>query len=156
MTKKKTDKTAQKADKPDVNFQKLIEELVNQLEEAKSKEQRALADYQNLVRRTNEDRSRIARLASKGLIEDLLQPLSHLSMASDQLNDSGLNMVIDQLWQSLQANGLQKIEVLGEDFDINTMEATDKGKNGKKVVKIVKDGYLLNDEVIQHAKVILD
>jgi len=130
--------------------------LAEQLGDAKRREQLALADYQNLIRRTNEERGKIARLAARTFLEDLLQPLSHLSMASEQLNDAGLNMVVSQLWQALENNGLQKIDALGKEFDVSTMEATDTGKNGKKVVKIVRDGYLLNDEVIQHAKVILD
>lgn len=130
--------------------------LAEQLADAKRREQLALADYQNLIRRTNEARSKISRLAARTFVEDLLQPLSHLSMASEQLNDAGLNMVVSQLWQALENNGLQKIDALGKEFDVSTMEATDTGENGKKVIKIVRDGYLLNDEIIQHAKVILD
>ncbi len=127
-----------------------------ELVEAKRREQLALADYQNLVRRTNEERGRVARLAARNFVDGILQPLSHLTLASQQLNDAGLNMVITQLWQSLEENGLKKIEALGKDFDVNTMEAVEKGEHGKKVLKIVRDGYVLNDEVIQHAKVILD
>ena len=128
----------------------------NQLENAKRREQLALADYQNLIRRTNQERSKIARLAARNFVDDLLQPLSHLSMASEQLSDAGLNMVVTQLWQALENNGLKKIDAMGKAFDVETMEATDTGKNGKKVIKIVKNGYTLNNEVIQHSKVILD
>ncbi|GIK84323.1 MAG: protein GrpE [Patescibacteria group bacterium] len=131
-------------------------DLSNQLANAKRKEQLALADYQNLVRRTNEERSKVARLAARNFVEDLLQPLGHLTLASEQLKDAGLSMVVSQLWQALEQNGLKKIEALGKEFDVTTMEVADKGEQGQKVVKIVKDGYTLNDEVIQHAKVILD
>lgn len=137
----------------------LSEQLVatsNQLAEAKRREQLVLADYQNLVRRTNEERGRVARLAARNFVDGMLQPLSHLTLAGQQLNDAGLNMVIGQLWQSLEENGLKKIDALGQDFDVSTMEAVEKGEHGKKVLKIVRDGYVLNDEVIQHAKVILD
>ena len=137
----------------------LSEQLIatsNQLAEAKRREQLALADYQNLVRRTNEERGRVARLAARNFVDNMLQPLSHLTLAGQQLNDAGLNMVIGQLWQSLEENGLKKINALGKDFDVSTMEAVEKGEHGKKVLKIVRDGYVLNDEVIQHAKVILD
>lgn len=137
----------------------LSEQLVttsNQLVEAKRREQLALADYQNLVRRTNEERGRVARLAARNFVDGMLQPLSHLTLASQQLNDAGLTMVITQLWQSLEENGLKKIDALGKEFDVHTMEAVEKGEHGQKVLKIVRDGYVLNDEVIQHAKVILD
>jgi molecular chaperone GrpE (heat shock protein) len=137
----------------------LSEEILNltqQLQNAKHKEQLALADYQNLVRRTSQDRGRLAKLAARNFVDDLIQPLSHLSLASDQLNDAGLTMVISQLWQGLEQNGLKKIDSKGKDFDVNTMEATESGENGKKVVKVVSEGYTLNEEVVQHAKVILD
>ncbi len=53
-------------------------------------------------------------------------------------------------------NGLKRIDCLGKKFDIELMEVVDKGEKGSKVVEVVKEGYLLNDEVIQHAKVVLD
>lgn len=143
----------------DLKVQELSDQvtsLSDQLQNAKHKEQLALADYQNLVRRTTQERSRVARLAARNFVEDFLQPLGHLTLASEQLNDSGLTMVVTQLWQALEQNGLNKINATGQDFDVNTMEATESGDNGKKVVKVVKDGYTLNDEVIQHAKVVLD
>lgn len=135
---------------------KQVIDLSEQLKDAKHREQLALADYQNLIRRTNKERSRVARLAARNFIEDLIQPLGHLTLASEQLNDSGLNMVLTQLWQVLEQNGLKKIDAIGKNFDVESMEATESGKNGKKVIKVVSDGYTLNDEVIQHVKVVLD
>ena len=49
--------------------------LVSQLEEAKTKEQRALADYQNLVRRTKEERARTIKLAARDFVESLISQL---------------------------------------------------------------------------------
>lgn len=130
--------------------------LSQQLSDAKRREQVALADYQNLVRRTSEERSKVAKLAAKNFVEDLIQPLNHLSLASEQLNDAGLNMVITQLWQALEQNGLKKIDALGKPFDVTLMEASEIGEKGETVVKVISEGYTLNNEVIQHAKVILD
>lgn len=138
------------------NFAQQIEELSSKLEESKNKEQRALADYQNLVRRTNEERTKIFKLAAKDFVESLLQPLNHLSLASEQINNSGLNMVVNQLWEVLEENGLKRVESLGKKFDLETMEVVERGEKGEKVIEVVKEGYLLNNEVIQHAKVILD
>lgn len=155
----KKDTHSKKQNSPQSELEELraeIAQLSQDLESVRKREQLALADYQNLIRRTNEQKGKIAKLAAKTFVEDMLTPLSHLSLAAEQINDSGLNMVVTQLWQSLEANGLKKVEALGKEFDVNTMEATDSGENGTKVVKVVQDGYLLNDEVIQHAKVILD
>jgi len=135
------------------------EELINlskELEQAKDKEQRSLADYQNLVRRTKEEKFKIIKFATKDFVESLIQPLDHLSLAAGQINDAGLNMIVVQLWKVFKDNGLEKIDCMGKEFNVDIMEVIEKGEKGKKVVKVVKDGYFLNDEVVQHAKVILD
>jgi len=133
-----------------------LADLIDQLEKSKEKEQRALADYQNLVRRTAEERSRIIKFATKDFVESLIQPLANLSLASKQIDDVGLNMVISQLWQALENNGLKKIDCIGKKFDIKLMEVVERGEKGAKVVEVVKEWYLLNGEVIQHSKEILD
>lgn len=137
-----------------------LESLVRdkQLDEATdalAREQRALADYHNLVRRTQQERTQIAKLASGQLIEDLLEPLEHLSMASEQLADKGLSMVVGKLWQVLEEHGLKEIEALDQEFNLDTMEAVEKNGKGQKVTKVLKRGYTLNGKVIQHAKVII-
>jgi len=125
------------------------------LDQAKEKEQRMAADYQNLVRRTREERGQAARLAAQALVEDLVQPLEHLSLAARQISDPGLDMVKSQLWQALSRHGLEEINPLGQKFDLETMEAVDKQDNGDTVVSVIRSGFKLNGEIIQHAKVVL-
>lgn len=132
-----------------------IAELEAQLQQAKDRELRNLADYQNLVRRTQEERSKFIKMANRDFAEELLQPLDHLSLAAAQLNDNGLNMVVDQLWQVLRQQGLEEINVLGKQFDPATMEVVEKQGQGEVVTSVVKKGYTLNGEVIQFAKVIV-
>jgi len=138
----------------DEHAEKIIN-LEEQLKQAKSREQRALADYQNLIRRNQDERSKLVKYAAVSFIENILQPLEHLSMATEQVNDPGLNMVLQQLWLALEQNGLQEISALGKKFDVHTMEVVDKDGEGDVVIKIVKRGYMLNGEVIQHAKVVV-
>lgn len=132
-----------------------VDELQTQLIESLEREKRALADYQNLVKRSQEERLKSIRLANKGLIETLLSPLEHLSMAAEQLDDQGLNMVIRDFWQVLEEAGLEEIYPKGKKFDLEIMEAVDKEGDGEEVVKVVKRGYRLNGQVIQHAKVVV-
>jgi len=132
-----------------------VEELEQQLQQAQEKEKRSLADYQNLLRRTQEERLKSIKLANQTLLEELVQPLEHLEMAAGQLNDPGLNMVLGQLKKTLTDAGLAEIEVLGKEFDLNLMEVVEKQGEANKVVKVVRKGYSLNGVVIQHAKVVL-
>lgn len=136
-----------------------IAELEDQLQTAKETALRAQADYQNLLRRTREDQSNMVKLAAKSLVQDLLEPLQHLSMTAEQMNDKVLTMVVSQLMQSLKMNGVEELEVMGKPFDLKTMEVVDlvDGATEKDgvVVKIVKRGYTLNGIVLQHAKVVI-
>ena len=155
-----------KTDEPIIDPPKL-EELETQLaqaqEEARSaqeSERRAIADYQNLMRRTQDDRIKMVKLAGRSVIESLLQPFEHLHMATQQLKDQGLNMVYQQFQQALEQEGLEEIPVMGKEFDPHVMEVIDKQlvddpSQVDKVVKVTQRGFTLNGEVIQHAKVIL-
>lgn len=132
--------------------------LRTQLAEMTERERRLQADYQNLVRRTREEKLAHSKRATERLMTDLLDPLAHLSLASEQLNDPGLRMVIDQLWTTLGVHGLQQIEVLGKPFDVNIMEAVeavDPEAESAVVTSVVRPGFTLNGEILQHAKVVV-
>lgn len=133
---------------------KLREQLTDQLTVAQEREKRVLADYQNLVRRHQEERLKFVQMANLDLILALLQPLEHLKLAVEQLPDKGLVLAFDQLQRTFKEFGLEEIEVLGQPFDVNTMEVVE-GSQGKIVKQVVRQGYILNGSVIQHAKVIL-
>lgn len=133
-----------------------IAELEQQVQQAQLKEQRALADYQNLVRRTQEEMIKRSKLAAHDFVVSLLQPLEHLHMASEQLKDPGLAMVVDQFWKVLADQGLEKMECVGKPFESNSMEAVESAGKGEKVTKVLRNGYLLNAEVVQVARVVLD
>lgn len=137
------------------NDQTQLGELEAQLLVAQEQARRAVADYQNLQRRVQEDRIKLVKLATQDLVSELLQPLDHLSLAAQQLQDAGLDMVIKQLWLTLENQGLKKLDVLGRPFDVATMEVVDASAAGEVVVKVQSDGYTLNGELIKHAKVVL-
>jgi len=126
-----------------------------EVDQLQAKAARAMADYQNLVRRQQEDRSKLITLANENLIGDLLEPLEHLSLAAEQIKDPGLQMVIKQFWTKLIEHGLVEINPIGEQFDVETMEVVDHDDQGQVVVQVVRRGYKLGDHVVQYAKVIL-
>lgn len=132
-----------------------LEQALSDLAAAKEGERRALADYQNLVRRGQQERLSLIKYAAKDLIMSLLEPVQNLDRAATTINDQGLNMVVDQLWQRLEEAGLKKIEVMGKEFDLETMEAVEKNGSGQVVVAVQRDGFRLGDQVIQHARVVM-
>lgn len=118
---------------------------------------RALADYQNLERRIEEERRMLSALSSVILIEKFLPVLDNLESAQNHLNDSGLDLVIRQFKDVLTSEGLEEIEALGQDFDPNLHEAieTTEGEEENKVTKVLTKGYKINEKVIRPAKVIV-
>lgn len=133
-----------------------LAELQAKIIAAQESERRALADYQNLVKRTQDTQARMIKFANRELVSGLLQPLEHLDLAAAQLKDTGLDMVVKQFWQVLEQAGLQEIKALNQPFDPLSMEAVESGEQRQQVVKVIKKGYTFQGEVIQPAKVSVD
>lgn len=142
MTKLK--KTAQNTDNSK------HEQLENQLK-------RALADYQNLERRVGEERTLLSQLSSALVIEKFLPVLDNLESAQSHLNDEGLALVIKQFKEVLTAEGVEELEAEGMEFDPNLHEAAEvtEGETDNLVVKVLANGYKMNDRVIRPTKVVV-
>lgn len=136
-----------KHDKKNDNEQ--IEDLTNQLK-------RALADYQNLEKRIAEEKSNWIKFANKDLILRLLPGLDSLVLAEKHTEDQGIKLSIKHFLDTLEAEGVKKIETVGQEFNPHLMEAlqTAEGTEGK-VVEEVRSGYTLYDEVIRPAQVVV-
>lgn len=133
----------------------IVAQLQDELAQSKAREQRLVADYQNVIRRNREEQSKWAKLATKDFISEVLLPLEHLDRAAEQVGDKGLNMVVQQFWQTLERHGVQRVETVGKEFNVQTMEAVEQYDDSLTVSSEVRPGFTLYGEVIQHAKVIL-
>jgi molecular chaperone GrpE len=130
-------------------------ELAAQVQQLKEQQLRAQADYQNLVRRNQEDRLKFIKMATADLMLSLLANFDHLETAAAQLKDPGLNLVVGQLQKTLQEYGLEEIKALNQPFDVKTMEAVEKKGAGNQVIEVQSKGYRLNGEILRHAKVVI-
>lgn len=152
MTQKK------KNEEEKVEVKKVIEEnqlLKKQVEEFKAKYLRALADYQNLEKRTKEEKEEVIKNANKDLILKLLPFLDNLEKAEIFIKDQGLRIVKDQLKQIFLEIGLEEIDVLNKPFDPTTSEAVEivSGDKDDYVVEVVRKGYKLKDKILRVAQV---
>ena len=129
-------------------------ELEERLTQVESLWKRALADYQNLEKRTKEQNGLMAMLAGLSIIEKLIPLMDHLTLAEKHLHDPGLTMVAKQLEEILKSEGVMTIEALSQSFDPTLMECIDQVEGEKDVVmEVVADGYRLGQRVIRPAKV---
>ena len=144
------DKESDQKDNKDLQIDNLKEE-VKGLEE---KWKRALADYQNLERRTQDLKREWAVSSSKDVVAKLLPVLDTLLLAQSHLKDEGLRLSIQKFLDVLKDEGVTRIETEGKQFDPNLMEAIEVIEGPKeKVVGEVRPGFMLCGKVLRPAQV---
>lgn len=142
-----------------------LEKLISQGEDYKGMYLRALADYQNLLKQSQKDRSEFAKYANEGLLNELIPVYDNLKLAVEHADEKshdawlqGVKFVIKQFKTALENSGIEEIKTIGEKYDHNTMEAMENIETNKKdmdqiVAKEIKPGYILNGKVIIAARV---
>jgi molecular chaperone GrpE len=129
----------------------------NVTSDLKSQLARALADYDNLQKRTEKERDLFKTFAKVEVIDRILPVLDMLEEAQQHLKDKGLAIALNSFQNVLKTEGLQRINSdAGEMFDEDLHDAVDivekKGKNGE-IVEEILSGYKIDDVLIRPAKV---
>lgn len=134
-----------------------------ELELLKAQLARALADYDNLVKRVEREKGDIQKLISVRLIVRLLSVLDNLDAAQKHLKDQGLAISIEEFKKVLSEEGLTEIRPKpGDKFDENIMEAVEVVKGASdndssgtgNIAEVVLVGWKFMDgTVVRHAKV---
>ncbi len=133
--------------KEEKNLTQRVAELENQLK-------RALADYHNLVRRMEQRRSNWRNRAKARIVDKMLDVYDDLLRAQDYIKDKGLDMAVKQFWAVLKSEGVQRIKAEDREFDPDLMDCAEVVQGPEnEVVEVLKNGYLLDGEVIRPAKV---
>ena len=136
------------------------------LDEYKEKWQRALADYQNLLKETARQREAWATMSERGLLEEFLPVYSNFKKAfsvqrsgnSDDSWAKGIGFIMKQFGDVLKAHGIEEIKTVGEMFDAVRHEAVGEEESDQPehtIIREVESGYTMNDQVIKVAKVIV-
>lgn len=144
------------------------EELQTKLEEERGKAadyldrcQRALADYSNYKRRTEQEKADLGKFANSVLILKLLPVLDDFERAVESIPKEmlklgwveGIFLVERKLRSVLEQEGLEPIEALGKEFDPTLHDAVLYEEIGEsqtdKVVTELQKGYKLHDRVLR-------
>ncbi len=133
----------------------------NEVDEENFKEKylRAIADYQNLVKQNQKERTEFVKFAISDFLQDILPVYDHLKLSIKSLNEEekkspwveGVSHVLKQFKEILNNHGVLEIETIGQKFDHNLMDALE--GEGEYVDKEIMSGYTLNGKVIKPAKV---
>ncbi|OGC70339.1 nucleotide exchange factor GrpE [candidate division WWE3 bacterium RIFOXYC1_FULL_39_7] len=131
-----------------------IGELETRLAEMENNWKRALADYRNFQKRSEEEKGFFIDFANESLIRQLLPVLDNLETLSNHIDDAGLQMIIKNFAQILAEEGLVEISAQDKEFDASTMEAIEmvEGKENT-VIEVLNKGYLLKNKLLRPARV---
>ena len=117
---------------------------------------RALADYQNLVKRFESEKHEVVRFANLNLISKLLPSLDILEMSALHSQDAGVKMAVKQFQDVLLSEQLEAIVPnIGDTFDpsIHDCLETITGEEENTLAEIVAKGYKIGDVILRPVKV---
>ncbi|MEG2151371.1 MAG: nucleotide exchange factor GrpE [Bacteroidaceae bacterium] len=157
----------------EVNSQE--EELAKQLEEANAKIEennnqylRLSAEFDNYRKRTMKEKAELIKNGGERAITAILPILDDLERAIQTMETStdmvgmkeGIELIYNKFLKIISQEGVIKMETKDQDFNTDYHEAIalvpapDESLKGK-ILDCVQTGYLLNDKVIRHAKVVI-
>jgi len=151
-----------------IDNSEITDEQINKLKEEntdlKDKWQRALADYQNLERRTQTEISQRVSEKTNNLLlnflniyEDFLR--AENSLSKEKIDTSGIIAVIKNMENILAENNIKPIEAVGEIFDPQLHEALsmveDSTLDDGTITQEVSKGYISGKAILKPSKVIV-
>ncbi len=138
-----------------------IAELEAEAQSLRDERLRALAEVENMRRRSERERREASRYGAAGLARDLLGVADNLRRALASGGGEGLlegvEMVERELAQVFTRHHIARIEAEGERFDHNRHQAMFETETADAdpgaIVQVVQDGYLLHDRLLRPAMV---
>lgn len=148
-----------------------ISELQQQLASVKDQGLRALAEADNVRKRSIKDREDATKYAITNFARDLLDYTDNFKRAIDSIPEdlkttgddritnllTGLEAMQRQLLQTFEKNGVKKIEPRDEPFNPHfhevMFEIPGTGKPAGSIIQLVDAGYMLHDRLLRPARV---
>jgi len=140
-----------------------FEEERNQREEFEKLAKKTKADFENYKKKQDERKERWQDIAKEELAEDLIEVMDNLERALMAAEEEtavvkGVEMVKDQLYQTLNSEGLQIIET-GEKFNPEIHKAVETKEHEehppKTILKEKRKGYKYGEKVLRPAEVVV-
>lgn len=141
-----------------------IERLESELDELRDIHLRKLAEFDNFRKRTERERVEIKRHANEDLVRELLpvldnfeRALEHGSEADSGAFHEGVEMIAKQLWDTLERQGVEIVDPMGQKFSPEFHEAVhrveDDSMDPGTIASVLAKGYLFNGRLVRPAMV---
>lgn len=155
---------AEEAATPEQEIERLREDLAKEKKEYLF----LMAEFDNFRKRTLREKSEIIRNAGENVLKGLLpivddfeRGLKAAAQAEDaNAVDEGMRLIYNKLIKFLAANGVKEFDPADDVYDADRHEAIsvvpvpDEAQKGK-ILDTVEKGYMINDKVLRHAKVVV-
>ena len=150
-----------------VDVAELLEELQKSNDQNLDMAQRAQAELANYRKRVDDERLTQQQYANSRLIIRLLPIVDELEMALEHSGDTeinaswldGIKLIHRKAIQMLEAEGLHKIDAIGQAFDPLQHEAVSTEDSNEVatgyILEVLRNGYKLHDRIIQPAQVVV-
>lgn len=140
------------------------ENIEEELKQLKDSYLRKIAEFENYKKRTLKEKTELILNGSEKTITAILPVLDDFERAITDKSDDpkaikeGIQLIYNKFNKILESIGVNKIEPVGKDFNVDYHEAVamiTTGEDDKKgkVIDCIQTGYTLNNKVIRHAKV---
>ena len=144
-----------------------LAEAEKQVEYYKDLLYRKAAEFENYKKRSENEAVSIMRFASESLIADLLPVIDDFERSIKAAKNSkdfeslyrGIELVQQKFLKVLEKRGVKAFETVGKEFNVEFHDALLQIPRddvpSHTVLEEIDKGYMLNDKVIRHAKVIV-
>ena len=162
------DVEAEEAEEEVNTLENQVETLQQHLEKEKREYLFLMAEFDNFRKRTLREKSEIIKNAGENVLKGLLPIMDDFERglkAAETSDDTGavkegMTLIYNKLKKYLAANGVKEIDPSDDTFDTEKHEAIsvvpvpDEAQKGK-ILDTVEKGYMINDKVLRHAKVVV-
>ena len=145
-----------------------IAQLEADLEKEKKEYLYLMAEFDTFRRRTIKEKADLIKNGAESALRDLLPVVDDLERALDAINKGGdleslkegVDLIYNKFVKYLESQHVTAIDSTGKDFDtdihdaVTTFPAPDPSMKGKVIDTTIK-GYMINDKVLRHAKVVV-
>lgn len=127
-----------------------------------------MAEFDNFRKRTIRERADLIKSAAEKALQGILPIIDDFERGLDAIKDTsdaeavkeGMRLIYNKFIKYLADNGVKEIQSTGAPFDTELHEAVAmipaENEEEKGLVKdTVQKGYMLNDKVLRHAKVVV-
>ncbi len=157
----KTNQTVEETPAEEVEINEL-EELQKKADELNDRLLRTMAEYDNYRKRTQKEKESIYPDAISFAVQTILPVIDNFEIAlksecADENFKKGMEMIFNQMMESLKSLNVSEINPVGEPFDPEehnaVMHVDDDTVEDNTVVEVLRKGYKLGEKVIRFAMV---